>query len=464
MSAQIGRVWFCGTERMLFHAIHRGTQAEVPSSVPRSCSRHKASTINEMSTFALLSLVLALAALFGLLSNRVLRLPATVGTMALALLLSGGLLALDHASSGVAAMLSHTAASAVGQIDFGHLVLHGMLAFLLFAAALHLDLDALHREKLTVAALAIVGTVLSTVFVAGAIFVTLPLLHLSVDPIFCLLFGALIAPTDPIAVMGMLRHVGAPAALEMRLAGESLFNDGVAAAFFLALLGMAHSGTAPSLPGFLMSLLREAGGGLLLGIALGYVAYLLLRATDNYRVEVTLTLALATGSYALADALHLSGPLAVIAAGVVVNGRASALSPSKLIRDSVDTFWDVLDEILNVILFLLLGLELLAVPLMRSAVVAGLIAIPLVLLARFLSVGVVFGTMRLWQPHEAGSVRVLTWAGLRGGLSVALALGLPGGPQRNLALAMTYVVVIFSILVQGLTVGPLLRRLKLTSV
>ena len=414
-----------------------------------------------MHTFALLSSVLALAALFGLLSHRVLRLPATVGTMALALLLSGVLLVLGRASSGAGAMLSHTASRAVGQIDFGPLVLHGMLAFLLFAAALHLDLEALRRERFIVAALAIVGTVLSTGMVAAALYLLLPLLHIAADPLFCLLFGALIAPTDPVAVLSMLRHVGAPPAIEMRLAGESLFNDGVGAALFLALLGVADSGVAPTVPGFLWLLTREAGGGLLLGLALGYITYLLLRATDNFRVEVTLTLALATGSYALADSLHLSGPLAVIAAGVVVNGRANALSPSKLVRDNVDTFWEVLDEIFNVVLFLLLGLELLAVPLARGALLAGLIAVPAVLLARYLSVSALLGTVRLWRPHVPGSIRVLTWAGLRGGLSVALALGLPAGPQKNLALVMTYVVVIFSVLIQGLTVAPLLRRLKL---
>ncbi len=417
----------------------------------------------DMSTFALLSSVLTLAALFGLLSNRVLRLPATVGTMALALLLSGGLLALGHASSGAGAVLSHAASTAVGQLDFGRIVLHGMLAFLLFAAALHLDLEALHREKFTVAALAIVGTVLSTGIVAAAMYFTLPLLHVAVDPVFCLLFGALIAPTDPVAVLGMLRRVGAPPSIEATLAGESLFNDGVGAALFLVLLGMSSSGVPPTLLGFLTLLIQQAGGGLLLGVTLGYITYLLLRATDNFRVEVTLTLALATGSYALADMLHLSGPLAVIAAGVLVNGRANALSPSTLVRDKVETFWEVLDEILNVVLFLMLGLQLLAVPLRGIALAAGLVAIPIVLLARFLSVSAVLGSMALLQEHLSGSVRVLTWAGLRGGLSVALALGLPPGPLRSLALAMTYVVVVFSILVQGLTVGPLLRRMKLQS-
>ncbi len=416
-----------------------------------------------MHAFALLSLVLVLAALFGLLGQRLLRLPATVGAMALALLLSGGLLAVGRLSSGVGAMMSSTAARTVGQLDFGPLVLHGMLAFLLFAAALHLDLEALHREKLTVAALAVVGTVLSTSIVAGAVYLTLPLLHLHPDPVFCMLFGALIAPTDPVAVLGMLRRVAVPSAIEMRLAGESLFNDGVGAALFLALLGVGSSGALPRAHDFLLLLVWQAGGGLLLGIALGYLTYLLLLTTDNYRVEVTLTLALAAGSYALADAFRLSGPLAVIAAGVIVNGRANALSPSRLVRDKVETFWEVLDELLNVLLFLLLGLQLLAVPLETGAVIAGIVAIPIVLLARFLSVAAVLGTERLFRPQVRGAIRVLTWAGLRGSLSVALALGLPAGHQRNLALVMTYVVVIFSILVQGLTVRPLIVRMNLAS-
>ena len=414
-----------------------------------------------MHTFALLSSVLSLAALFGFLSHRLLRLPTTVGTMILALLLSGGLLAFRTADSGVGLMLSHAATTAVAQIDFGRLVLHGMLGLLLFAAALHLDLRALAREKLTVGALAVVGTILSTAIVAGLIYLGLRWIGIEVDLLFCLLFGALIAPTDPIAVLGMLRQVDAPSAIKTRLTGESLFNDGVGAVLFLSLLDATSSGSLPTVPQFLLLLLKEAGGGILLGLLLGYAVYLLLRQVDDYRVEVTLTLALAMGTYSLADTLHLSAPLAVIAAGLVVNGRARFLAMSEVSRENVETFWELVDEILNVVLFLLLGLELLAVPLRTHALLAGLLAIPVVLLARFVSVSSVLGALRLRSASVPGSIPVLTWAGLRGGLSVALALGIPAGPQRSLALTMTYEIVVFSILVQGLTVGPLLRALHL---
>ncbi len=421
--------------------------------------------MEQMSTFALLSTVLSLAALFGYLSHRILRLPTTVGTMMLALLLSAALLLLGNIGGGVGAVLNHSASMVVHQINLGRLVLHGMLAYLLFAAALQLDLHALADETLPVTILATVGTVMSTVLVAGLLYVALPCLGLRSDPLFCLLFGALIAPTDPVAVLGMLRRVGAPIAIEMRLAGESLFNDGVGAVLFLALLGAAADGNKLPGPGhFLLLLLRQAGGGIALGFALGYVCYWLIRHVDEYRVEVTLTLALATGSYALADALHLSAPLAVIAAGVLVNGRARYFAMSDTTRHNVETFWDLADEILNVVLFLLLGLELLSLQLHLVALLAGLLALAAVLLARYISVAAILGVLRLQRPHVPGSVRILTWAGLRGGLSVALALGLPAGHQRTLALTMTYVVVIFSILVQGMTVGPLLRRMNMTQV
>lgn len=415
-----------------------------------------------MSSFALLSTVLSLAALFGYLSHRVLRLPTTVGTMVLALLLSGALLLLGSMGGGMGVMLSHAAAVAVHRLNFGQLVLHGMLAYLLFAAALQLDLRALADETLPVAALATVGTVLSTGIVAGLMYIALPYVGIHADLLFCLLFGALIAPTDPVAVLGMLRRVGAPVSIEMRLAGESLFNDGVGAVLFLALLGASMTnGHAPGTGRFLVLLAQQAGGGIALGLLLGLLCYWLLRQVDEYRVEVTLTLALATGSYALADALHVSAPLAVITAGVLVNGPVRFLAMSPVTRQNVETFWELIDEVLNVVLFLLLGLELLALPLQGRALLAGVLAVAAVLAARWSSVAAVLTALRVRRPHAPGSIRVLTWAGLRGGLSVALALGMPAGPQRSLALTMTYVVVVFSIVVQGLSMGALLRRLGL---
>lgn len=412
-----------------------------------------------MTTFALLSSVVCLAAFFGFLSYRVLRLPTTVGTMILSLVLSLALL-LDNGRGG---FLHSTAQAIVGSIDFNQVVLHGMLAFLLFAGALHLDLPELNKQKLPVAALAIFATALSTLFVAGLASLCFRIAGVQANAVFCLLFGALISPTDPIAVLEMLGRVGAPAALKTYLAGESLFNDGVGAVLFVALLEGARSGSLPSPGRFFGLLLVEAGGGIALGLALGYLVYRLLRLVDSYRVEVMLTLALAMGGYALADALHLSAPLEVIAAGILVNGRARHFAMSEQTRRNVETFWDLTDEIMNIVLFLLIGLELLVLPKGKSLLVAGLLAIPVVLLCRWASVGTVSAIFRRWHPHVPGSITVLTWGGLRGGLSVALALSLPPQNGRSLALAMTYTVVIFSMIVQGLTIGPLLRRMRLSA-
>jgi CPA1 family monovalent cation:H+ antiporter len=410
-----------------------------------------------MTVFALLSSVVCLAALFGFVSDRLLRLPSTVGTMVLSLALSLGLLMANGNGA-----VHGTAQAIVGRIDFNRVVLHGMLAFLLFAGALHLDLTQLRREKLTVFSLAVVSTALSTGLVAALVYGILNIAGLHESALVCLLFGALISPTDPIAVLEMLRRVGAPRALEARLAGESLFNDGVAAALFLALLQATTTGEMPSLGHFTSLLLLQAGGGLGLGLGLGWIAYRLLRTLDNYRVEVMLTLALAMGGYALADALHVSAPLEVIAAGILVNGRAREFAMSAKTRSNVETFWELLDEIMNLVLFLLLGLQLLLIPLDRRYLLAAVLTIAAVLCSRWASVAAVLGALRLRRNVRLpGSVRILTWGGLRGGLSVALALALPRGPARELILAITYGVVVFSILVQGLTVGPLLRWLRL---
>ena len=406
-----------------------------------------------MHFFSLLSLLVSLAALFGFVSYRVLRMPTTVGTTLLALGLSVVMLVAREAGAPVTPF-----SEVVRAIPFHRFVLHGMLAFLLFAGALHLNIRQLARERLPVAALSVVGTVLSTAMIAGILHVVLLALHLPARWIFCLLFGSLISPTDPIAVLEMLARVNAPASLETRLAGESLFNDGVGAVLFLALLGAAAGGNLPSPVDFGGLLLLEAGGGIALGLATGYIVYRLLRLVDSYRTEVTMTLALAMGTYAVADGLHISAPLSVIAAGLVVNGfgRRDAMS-ERTIRN-METFWDLVDEILNLVLFLLIGLELMVIRLERQYLVAGAIAIPAVLLARWFSVSSVMVPLGWCRKNELRHIGVLTWGGLRGGLAVALALGLPDGQEHDLALTMTYMVVIFSIVVQGLTVGKVLRR------
>jgi CPA1 family monovalent cation:H+ antiporter len=413
-----------------------------------------------MTTFALLSTLVTLAALFGLISHRVLKLPTSIGTMILSLCGAAALIAGGH----VAPEFRTAAARIVGGIDFNQVVLHGMLAFLLFAGALQLDLKQLAREKLPVLSLSLAATALSTVFVAVLFKGALLAVGIPMSVMGALLFGALISPTDPIAVLDMLRRVGAPAALESQLAGESLFNDGVGAVIFLALLEASTSGALPAPGRFLFLLLLKAGGGIALGCLLGYLTYRLLCTVDSYRIEVTLTLALAMGGYALADALHLSAPLEAVAAGLLVSGRARGTAMSEQTREHVDRFWELLEDIMNVVLFLLLGLELLVVPPSSRFLLAGLLAIPAVLLARWGSVSITVHALSAVKRRVPGSITVLTWGGLRGGLAVALALSLPhgNGLQRGLLL-VTYVVVVFSILVQGLTIAPLLRRLGLQS-
>lgn len=412
-----------------------------------------------MTTFALLSTLITLAALFGLISSRVLRLPTSIGTIILSLGSAAAVIAIGHVAPGLRTGASHV----VSGISFDVVVLHGMLAFLLFAGALQLNLDELSRQKLAVLSLSLFATALSIMLVAGLFKLVLLAVGVHLNVIAALLFGALIAPTDPIAVLEMLRRVGVPAALEAQLAGESLFNDGVGAVIFLALVDASATGSLPSPGRFAVLLLLKAFGGIGLGAVLGYITYRLLLLVDGYRVEVLLTLALAMGGYALADALSISAPLEVVTAGLLVSGSARRFAMSEQTRGHVDTFWELLDDIFNVVLFLLLGLELLVLPIEDHSVVAGLLAIPVVLFVRFASVSLTMGGMALVRRKIPGSILVLTWGGLRGGLAVALALALPQGRgmERGLLLVTTYVVVVFSIVVQGLTIAPLIRRLGL---
>lgn len=415
-----------------------------------------------MPSFALLSALVALGALFSFLSYRVLRLPTSIGTMLLSLAAACALIVGGHTVPAI----QQSAHLLVSGIDFNQAVLHGMLAFLLFAGALQLDLKQLARERVSVLCLSIFATALSTVIVGFLFRSALHWVGIPISLTEALLFGALISPTDPIAVLDMLQRVGAPPELETQLAGESLFNDGVGAVIFVALLGASSGGSAhgglPSPAAFGARLLVQAGGGIALGLALGYLVYRLIRMVDSYRVEVMLTLALAMGGYVLADRLHLSAPLEVVAAGLMVSGTARRFAMSPTTRDHLESFWELIDDIMNVVLFLLLGLQLLVLPLSFSLLTAGLIAVPVVLLARFASVAAVVRTLAVCRQRVTGNLTVLTWGGLRGALAVALALSLPKEPagERNLLLAATYVTVVFSILVQGLTISPLLRRMQ----
>jgi CPA1 family monovalent cation:H+ antiporter len=408
----------------------------------------------------LVAILLVLAAGFSYLNYRLLRLPNTVGLMALTLLASLAAVAVGLVFPAV----EQQAAAFVRQIDFHDTVLLGMLGFLLFAGALHINLGDLARQKVTITVLATAGVLVSTLIVGGLTWGMLHLLGVPVRTVYCLLFGALISPTDPIAVLSLLKQLKAPEPLTVTVAGESLFNDGVGVVVFLCLLEMA-TGDHGFEPGqFALLFLREAIGGVLLGLAAGYLAYRLIKSVDKYQVEILLSLALAAGGYALANALSLSGPIAMVVAGLLIGnqGRLFAMSPTTV--RNLDLFWELIYEILNAVLFVLLGLEVLAVNFTARHLEAGLLAIPIVLLARLVSAGLAVWLLPRRHRAERCAARVLTWGGLRGALSVAMALSLPREvvgaevPERELILVMTYVVVVFSILVQGLTIGPLARR------
>ena len=416
-----------------------------------------------MSLFALVSILISLAAVSSYINYRYLKLPTTVGVMLVALIASLVLIIAGPYFGG----FREGAARLVGRIDFDQTVLHGMLALLLFAGAMHVKLKDLGREWLTILLLAVLGTLISTFIVGGLSWLVLGWLGVPVSFMHALLFGAIISPTDPIAVLRIMKSVGAPKQLEVQLSGESLFNDGLAVVVFLVLIeiagmGKAHEGTeaqAIDAGTVAMLLVKEVGGALVLALAAGAITYRMLTRVNNYQVEVLLTLALAMGLYALADALHLSAPIAVVIAGLLIGNQGRAFAMSDKTREHVDTFWELIEGILNVILFMLIGLELLVLPIRLEWLLAGAVATAIVLLARFVSVAGIIGALRTFTPQSRGAIRVLTWAGLRGGISIAMALSLPANDSRSLLLTLTYIVVIFSLLAQGLTVGRLIRRI-----
>lgn len=398
---------------------------------------------------------LVVTALLAYLNHRFVRLPTTIGVMVIALVLSLVIVGLDII--GVSHALRTYEESLLRSIDFSDVLMQGMLSLLLFAGALHVDLSELKALRWPVASLALIGTLVSTLIVGYGIWTALPWVGLKLPLMYCLAFGALISPTDPIAVMGIMKSAGAPKDLELVIAGESLFNDGVGVVIFALLLGMLVSGDTPSIGSALALLAREAGGGIAFGLVLGYVTYRMLKSVDEYQVEVLLTLAAVTGGYALARYLHISGPLAMVVIGLIIGNQGRALAMSDTTRRYLDMFWKLIDEILNAVLFVLIGMEVLLINFSVPVLVAGAVAIVVTLLSRSFSVGLPMAALGGHFGLPNGSWRVLTWGGLRGGISVALALSLHLGPHRDTVLALTYCVVVFSILVQGLSIGHVVR-------
>lgn len=405
-----------------------------------------------MSLFEIISLLLCLAAVFSYINYKYIKLPTTIGIMLLSLLFSLALLLFGEFGFS----LDEQATVLVKSIDFNEALLHGMLSFLLFAGALHVNLNDLREQKWVIGTLATVGVISSTFIIGTVMYYILGWLGIPVAYIYCLVFGALISPTDPIAVMGILKLVGAPKTLETKIAGESLFNDGVGVVVFLVLLGIATGGDEMSALHVVELFAVEALGGVFFGLGLGYLGFFMLKGVDNYQVEALITLALVSGGYAFAESIHISAPIAIVVAGLFIGNQGRTLAMSDNTRERLDDFWELIDEILNAILFLLIGVELLILTFTNQFMLAGLLAIPVVLLARFICVGIPIKIMSKFRTFSPYATTILTWGGLRGGISVALALSIPDGPAREPLLVITYFIVVFSILVQGLTIKKVL--------
>ena len=406
-----------------------------------------------MSVFQAVAVLVSLVALFTYLNRRLLRLPTPIGVMVMALGLSLLLVALGPVTGGWAERFATN-------LEFGSLLLDGMLGFLLFASALQLDARALTKRKWSVLLLATLSTALSTFLVGVFAYYALQLFGLTLPFVYALVFGALISPTDPVAVAvaGLLDEAGLPEALRTIITGESLFNDGVGIVLFSVLLGLTGAQADASVSAVAFDFLREAGGGILLGLVLGYAATRMIERGDDFTVTVLLTLAIVTGGYALASVLGISGPITMAAAGLLIGNGLQTKPTHKYLA----AYWNITEDLLNASLFVLIGLELLVLPFSRDALVAAAVAILLVLLARFLSVSLALIPVRLFVSIPANIRGLFTWAALRGGIAIALALAIPAGQERDLILVMTYGVVLFSVLVQGLTIKRVAARLTET--
>ena len=413
-----------------------------------------------MQIYHYFTVIIILAAAFGYFNKRFLKLPRTIGVMIIALLTSLGIVLTASSFPDLFVQTKEMILS----VDFYTILMEIMLSFLLFAGSIHIRLNDIKSERVPIIAFSTIGVLLSTFIVGGLMYLLLQAFSLDIPFINCLLFGALISPTDPIAVMGILKTANIPKSLETKISGESLFNDGVAVVLFVAILEISKVGFENmGFTDIALLFLREAGGGIVLGTILGSVATYILKTIDDYSVEVTVTLAMVMGGYWLASSLHISGPLAMVVAGIFIGNRGREVGMSRITEEYIDKFWEMLDEILNAVLFLLIGLELLVINFENIYILIGVIAIFVVLFARFVSVGIPFFLLKRRVNFETNSFPILVWGGIRGGISVALALALPRESSGDMFVAITYIIVLFSIIFQGLTIGKLAKKLTAKS-
>lgn len=410
-----------------------------------------------MELFYIFSAILVISAFFAYINQRYIKLPGAIGLLLAGLLISLLVQALGELSPAFESLVE----SRLREIDFSEVLLEFMLSFLLFAGALHTDLDKLRKSKWPILVFATVGVLISTVVTGTAFYYLLQLLGQPIAYIYCLLFGALISPTDPIAVLGILKKAKIPKQLEVSITGESLFNDGVGVVVFIALFQVAQRGFENVSGAFIGELfLLEVGGGIGLGLLIGYVAFYFMKRLDHYQTEVLISLAVVTGGYTLAHLFHFSGPLAMVSAGLLIGNQGTQHAMSKITADYLTKFWEMIDEILNAVLFVLIGLELMIVTFHSSYLVIGLITTLIVLVVRYLALATPSYTLGFNRTFAPNTLYIMTWGGLRGGISIALALSLTPEMHRDFIVAITYTVVLFSLTVQGLTIEPFIKRLS----
>ncbi len=408
-----------------------------------------------MELYYSFSALIVLASFFAYINLRFLKLPSTIGIMIIAMLTSILLVITGHIFPQTLSRFS----TLLQDVDFTEVLMGGMLNFLLFAGAIHINLKDLREQKVPIMIFSSVSVLISTFAVGALLFYALPFLGLEMSLIQCLLFGALISPTDPIAVLGILKNAHVPKSLETKVAGESLFNDGVAVVVFAVLLQISQ-GSAIDLSAWNITwlLVKEAAGGFLLGFLLGLGASNAMRRIDDYKVSVLITLSVVMGGYLIARAMHISGPLTMVAAGIVIGNYGKRTAMSATTKDYLNKFWELIDDILNAILFLFIGFELLLIPNILDYWLLGIVCIVIVLLSRFVSIWCPTLLIKFKERFTGGTIKILVWGGLRGGVSIALALSVDEGPHKQLIVAATYFVVVFSIIVQGMTIGKLANR------
>lgn len=400
--------------------------------------------------------IISIASLFAYINHRFLKLPDTIGLMVMGLIASSSLLIIQHFNPALTSTIEKT----LSEINFSDILLQFMLSFILFAGALHTEFEKLKVDRWSILVYATVGVLISAFIIGGITYFVLRWLNLDMAFVYCMLFGVLISPTDPIAVLGILKQTNISERLKMRITGESLFNDGVGIVLFLIFIQMAQSGESANGTFIMDLLLREIGGGVLTGFIAGYIGFKMLKSIDHYQTEVLITIAIVMGGTTACNLLHFSGPLAMVVAGLLIGRKTKYPAMSEETEDYVSKFWEIMDMIFNAILFVLIGLELLIIPIQRNYLPAGLILIVVVLLARYLSLLIPAPLLSLRTSFDKNSLKIMTWGGLRGGISIALALAIPHSPERSFIITVTYMIALFSIIVQGLSIKKVVRFLK----